>query len=1009
MFPAERRVDMDRSMRAPLLRRFRGTKTASRGVGAPRDADDTSLFAALRRAPARWPWLAPVALVAGVAASVGTAVWAQLELEREATYAFAKTAHELADQVEWRTCAYGEVVYALRALIDSSGHVTRGEFHRFAQGLAIGQRYPGITNVSHSFRVHGSARAAFETTMRTEAGDLLAGLAPFAIAPAGERAEYVVLSYIEPLKDNAAALGLDLATDAARNDAVVRARDSGTLSATAGMTLLRDAQTRATSVLLRLAVFEGGGVPPTVEARRRAFAGVAGVAIRLPEMLRAALPPAALARARLRIEDVTGNAPGDSAPVGALLFDSAAAGTGQPSPVLFEEYAATSRFDVGDRAWSVRLTPLADPLRQDAEWLLPYAAGVLVSTVALLVYALLRALAAAEVRGASLRRNVHVLEFHRARLAETQEIAAIGGFEWDTREDRQSWSDQLYRLLGRDVGDPAAPDRDFFFSNVVHHQDSPRVRAALRRVLEDRGPVQLQCRIVRPDGAERIVSTVTRLETADDGARTRVVGTVRDVTDEWQAAERERAQLRFIQTMMEAIPIPVFQKDTDGRFSACNDAWCRFVGKPRELVIGARTDDMLPGPHLVAIREQDRRLLAHAGNDSIEIVVPRAGGEPRRVLVHKASYAGPDGKTAGLVGALFDITELKQTRDRLEQTVAELDRRNRLAELLGGFGEVLQASLGIDDAYEAIVKYLPRLAPGSSGLLYRVEAGRGTAVRRASWGDPDGVVDALATSECVAVRRGQPRFVADSARELNCRHFTTPPASYACLPLASHGELLGLVHIQRADAGHPEGCDPATVWPALRTAAEHISLALANLGIRETLREQATRDMLTKLYNRHYLEARLDQEIARAQRGGSPIAAVLLDIDHFKRFNDTFGHAAGDHVLRELGAILLRAGRLSDVPCRYGGEEFLLLLPDASREVARRRAEEVREALRALQLEWEGLPLGTVTVSAGVAVFPDDGADRAALLKSADQALYRAKELGRDRVVVALRATTVGG
>jgi diguanylate cyclase (GGDEF)-like protein len=290
-----------------------------------------------------------------------------------------------------------------------------------------------------------------------------------------------------------------------------------------------------------------------------------------------------------------------------------------------------------------------------------------------------------------------------------------------------------------------------------------------------------------------------------------------------------------------------------------------------------------------------------------------------------------------------------------------------------------------------------------------VDSGRGTAARCASWGDPDGVVDALATSECVAVRRGQPRCVADSAQELNCRHFTAPPASYACLPLTSHGELLGLLHIQRADAGHAEGCDPVTVWPALRTAAEHVSLALANLGIRETLREQATRDKLTGLYNRHYLNARFDQEIARAQRSGSPIAAVLFDIDHFKRFNDTFGHAAGDYVLRELGAILQRAGRRSDVACRYGGEEFLLLLPDASREVAQRRAEEVREALRALQLEWEGHSLGTITMSAGIAVFPDNGGDAAALLKSADQALYQAKELGRDRVVVALRPTTVGG
>jgi diguanylate cyclase (GGDEF)-like protein/PAS domain S-box-containing protein len=996
-------------MRTPLLRRFRAPTAASRPDGTPRDADDTALFAALRRAPARWPWLATVVLVVGVAASIGVAFWTQVEVERKVRFAFSDVANDVANQIAQRTRAYGEVVYAVRALVDASDGVTRSEFNRFARGLAIGERYPGITNVSLSFRVERDGRTAFEQRMRAEAGDLLAGLPPFSIAPPGERPEYVALSYIEPLKDNAAALGLDLMSDPVRNEAVVRARDTGSVSTTTGLTLVRDAKTRATSVLVRLSVYRGGGVPPTVEARRRAFAGVAGVAIRLPDLVQATLGADGLTRVRLRIEDVTVVATGDSPAKnggGRLLYDSGADAT-SASPVRYASYAATNGFEVGDHHWAVSVTPLADPV--GAEGLLPYVAGATAMVVALLVYGMLRALAAAEVRGASLRRNVRMLEFHRARLAETQEIADIGGFEWDTREDRQIWSEQLYRLLGRAVGDPPAPDRDFFYSNVVHHEDSPRVRAALRGVLEDRGPVQLQCRIVRPDGGVRNVSTVTRLEAADDGARTRVVGTVRDVTDEWQAAERERAQLRFIQTMMDAIPIPVYQKDIDGRFSACNDAWCRFVGKPRELIIGQSAEGLLPGPHLEAIREQDRRLLLHAGSDSIEIVLPRAGGELRRVLVHKASYAGPDGKIAGLVGAIFDITELKQTKDQLEQTIAELDRRNRLAELLGEFGEVLQASLGIEDAYEAIVKYLPRLAPGSAGVLYRVDSGRGTAARCASWGDPDGVVDALATSECVAVRRGQPRCVADSAQELNCRHFTAPPASYACLPLTSHGELLGLLHIQRADAGHAEGCDPVTVWPALRTAAEHVSLALANLGIRETLREQATRDKLTGLYNRHYLNARFDQEIARAQRSGSPIAAVLFDIDHFKRFNDTFGHAAGDYVLRELGAILQRAGRRSDVACRYGGEEFLLLLPDASREVAQPRAEEVREALRALQLEWEGHSLGTITMSAGIAVFPDNGGDAAALLKSADQALYQAKELGRDRVVVALRPTTVGG
>jgi len=196
------------------------------------------------------------------------------------------------------------------------------------------------------------------------------------------------------------------------------------------------------------------------------------------------------------------------------------------------------------------------------------------------------------------------------------------------------------------------------------------------------------------------------------------------------------------------------------------------------------------------------------------------------------------------------------------------------------------------------------------------------------------------------------------------------------------------------------GHDPETER-ALRSAGEHIALALANLTLRETLREEASHDKLTGLYNRHYLNARFEQELSRTQRKHESLAVVMLDIDHFKRFNDTFGHAAGDYVLRELAATISRAGRKSDVACRYGGEEFVLFMPETAPEVALKRANGIREAVKSLHLEWEGHALGPVTLSAGVAAYPEHGNDPETLLRFADQALYRAKELGRDRVVLA--------
>ena len=167
------------------------------------------------------------------------------------------------------------------------------------------------------------------------------------------------------------------------------------------------------------------------------------------------------------------------------------------------------------------------------------------------------------------------------------------------------------------------------------------------------------------------------------------------------------------------------------------------------------------------------------------------------------------------------------------------------------------------------------------------------------------------------------------------------------------------------------------------------------------LRELSIRDPLTGLFNRRYLEEVLIVEIIRAARKGHPIGIIMADVDHFKRFNDIHGHAAGDAVLVQVGNFLRTHVRSSDVSCRYGGEEFLLVLPEASREITQMRAERMCEDVRHLHVEFEGQTLEAVTLSLGVAIFPEHGSTNDAILGAADTALYRAKREGRDRVVVA--------
>jgi diguanylate cyclase (GGDEF)-like protein len=222
-----------------------------------------------------------------------------------------------------------------------------------------------------------------------------------------------------------------------------------------------------------------------------------------------------------------------------------------------------------------------------------------------------------------------------------------------------------------------------------------------------------------------------------------------------------------------------------------------------------------------------------------------------------------------------------------------------------------------------------------------------------------------------------------------------------CTPLVAQGNSLGVLYVAsdgRSD--HGKGLNQAKQRLA-DTVAAQLGLGLANVQLREILRSQSIHDPLTGLFNRRYMAETLEREVHRVRRVGSPLGVLMVDVDGFKQQNDTFGHDAGDAILVELAGLLQRSLRKEDIACRYGGEEFVLVLPDAALENASRRAEQLREAVRRMRVSHRDTLLGPITVSIGVAAFPIHGSDGASLLKAADMALYEAKKGGRDRVTLA--------
>lgn len=334
-------------------------------------------------------------------------------------------------------------------------------------------------------------------------------------------------------------------------------------------------------------------------------------------------------------------------------------------------------------------------------------------------------------------------------------------------------------------------------------------------------------------------------------------------------------------------------------------------------------------------------------------------------------------------------------RQRLERE-RDADRVQR--DLLARMTQRLQGCDSIGDLADVVRRFAPEFAPDHAGLLYVYDESRGLMAEAAGWQEPHHSPSQFPPGECWALRRGQLHRPAGAKVDIPCQHLDgSGVQDPICVPLTAQGETIGLIYFELRD-----GVDDAPDIPEvyLELLSETVSLALANQRLRDALRLKALVDPLTGLANRHHLESLMPFEIANAERGGEPLSCLMLDVDHFKRFNDDYGHEAGDLVLKSVGSVLDNSVRGDGLAFRLGGEEFLLLMPGFDLERACERAEQVRQRIGALRLRHDGRALRPVTASFGLATFPDHGSADT-LLQTADAALLRAKEQGRDRIVTA--------
>ncbi|MBE9170532.1 sensor domain-containing diguanylate cyclase [Pleurocapsales cyanobacterium LEGE 06147] len=356
----------------------------------------------------------------------------------------------------------------------------------------------------------------------------------------------------------------------------------------------------------------------------------------------------------------------------------------------------------------------------------------------------------------------------------------------------------------------------------------------------------------------------------------------------------------------------------------------------------------------------------------------------------------------------YELKKAKSTNSDINLNLQQLNQRlvRRIEELENLYDELVRVNEIVDflracetvaEARGVIADLLQPFFPHTSGAILLIDRLSNLVETVASWGTSLNTISAFSRDRCWALRRGTVHEGKKIFPSLYCQHVqqTAELEATLCVPMIARGETVGLLYL----SFQQEKDLTKKVKRLAKIVAKQVALAFIDLQLQENLQNQSCRDSLTGLYNRRYLKESSLREVKRAAREEKPIGVIMLDIDHFKHFNDFFGHEAGDAVLREIGILLKKMSRESDIACRYGGEEMTLILPNASKENTNLKAEQIRRAIKNLRIKYGEQLLSSITVSIGVACFPEDGESWNELLRAADRALYLAKNQGRDRVI----------
>ena len=953
---------------------------------------------------------------------------------------------ELTQQVERSRERTMERLQAVKGLMVAAEKVRRADFRAFVAQL--GGEDKSLPPLQWVPRIRREDREKFESQVRQD-GPVDYGIFEWTAlgerVAAGNRREYFPILFSEPAIGEASELGLDVASIPDIYPVLNSARDSDRVIASFTSSVPAKKNLPRSLFLYNPIHLNRDGTDGSPSARSDALLGFVRVEMPIAELVKTIAASSAFKDREVYLFDATDDEEplflSSSAPSVPLLNDNPVAGNAPRLGDLQAGSYQTAQLELGGRRLLLLVRPGLEQPRFEGLWDVVgiMLIGALI-TAALILYLRMRDRALALMQYA----EKHYRELFDAAPAMYVITGDDNGTPIITDCNEvflKTLKYQRHEVVGRSLADFHSPS-----SRVKLLGDSGYREAMQGKIVSgDR-------ELIMSDGG--IIPVLVRGDPiANDAGE--IIGTRAMYVDNSEQKSAEE-QLRLV---VESAPYGMLRIDESGTITLVNSQVEQLFGYSREELLGKPTEFLLParfrashanqskqvfdsdksrplggGRELFALRRDGSEIpieislnAIHAPggtqvlasvvdiaerkrveeeiralNVTLERRVAERTGEVQALnanLEHRVAERTKELEAEISQRRLIE-SELKQAHDDLQRSVLELERRNQEMRLIGEMAELLESCRNLDEAHNVISRRLPLLLRGTRGVLYMIAASRNLLESVSYWGEPDGSFDKiLDPDDCWALRRNKPHGMAPDESDLICKHVETENGkSYLCLPMVAHGEIMGLLHVRYGDEA--EGARNILAQSAL-AAAEQLSLILANLRLRETLKNQSIRDPQTGLFNRRYMEDSLIRELSRAERTGKTVVVAMVDIDHFKKLNDTYGHTAADAVLREWSEILKAKFRGSDIVCRYGGEEFVIILPDISGDDARQRLEQLRGDLAHMVVREEGHSIQAVTVSIGVAYFPIHGRTSQSLLQAADHAMYRAKELGRDRIEVA--------